>query len=284
VNALEWARNGFLVAVVLALGGCSVAGLRGTSSYTVGGGSAIYAGSTVPAAKTKTGLKLYFGQHVVRRGGDGRGCCYTTSNISYSYGKPRGAVLALWSATEYGDERYYSQEFDRWLQKPVATRFYYAVAQESQIAPYPAKSAGHRSFGVYVSAGRVVVSGAALRPEDAQSAKPIMNDDGGYRHYVMGREDALYYKILSHGVDAPEVADDPSPWHAIQGVEISEEQHDELRRCELREGCRSFLVADDADLSPEQREYVRQNPIRRSDLKLLIERMERSRRQHNRWA
>lgn len=272
-----------LICALNALVACASLGEDGDPPYQVGVGSAIYAGSKAPLDKTKAGADVYFGQYVVRTGGDGRGCCYSTGMSGGNLGRPAGAVLAVWSASEYGDEKYFSEQYNEWLAKRIDKRFYYAVAQQSQLAPYPVKVKGHRSYGIYVSVGKVAVGEKGLRPENSNGAVRFIQKSDGAPKYVFGREDTLYYKILSHGSGVASVADDASPWHAIPGVAITEAQYFELLKCSPGLECRWFLSPTDPDLTPEQREYAQKNSLRPGDMEPLIKDFERSRRQHNRW-
>lgn len=283
MTKINWSVAISLMIMAQMLAGCASSAEQAYPPYEVGAGSAIYAGSSMPADKTKASVDLYFGSHGVRSGGNGRGCCFSTGMAGGNSGRPRGAVLALWTAGEYGEEKVFSETHQAWLAERIDRKFYYAVAQQARLAPYPAKSTGHRSYGIYVSAGRVVVNEAGLPPEDSRVARKPVAASGAPAQYVLGRDDALYYKILSHGSDVPSVADDPSPWNEIPGVAIIEKQYFELRKCSPALDCRWFLGPNDPDLTPEQREYVRQNPIFAEDMKPLIKDLERSRRQHNRW-
>jgi len=283
MTLLNWSKKWLLLCVAVATTGCTAISVDSTSQYQVGAGSAIFAGSSLPFDKTVTGVEIYFGHHMVRPGGAGRGCCYQTAMGFVNSGKPRGGALAVWSATEYGDEKEYSQSFDRWLKKPVWNRYYYAAANPSRLASYPAMSRGHRFYGIYLSAGKVVVSERGLRPDSVEVATRLPAEEGTASKYVLGREDTLYYKIISHGSGSSVVADDSSTWHTIPGVVITELQYEEIRRCSRGRDCRWFLSLDDPDLTPEQREYIQRNPFSPADMKPLIRRLDRSRRQHERW-
>ena len=272
-----------VLAVIQTLAGCASHAADRDPPYQVGASSAIYAGSPIPVEKTRASVDLYFGQHVVRSGGGGRGCCYSTGMAGGNEGKPRGGLLALWAASEYGDEKVFSENLQTWLRKSVDKKFYYAVAQQSRLAPYPAKAKGHQSYGIYVSAGRVVVSEAGLQSESAQFADKIESKAGDPPRYVFGRDDTLYYKIIPHGSDTPSLASDPSPWNEVPGVAITEAQYFELRKCGGGRECRWYLSPSDPDLTPEQREYVRNNPFGPEDMKPMLKDQERIRRQHDRW-
>jgi len=198
-------------------------------------------------------------------------------------GPPRGAVLAIWSATEYGDERVYSEQFRTWHPKATESKYYYAVAQPSQLAPFPHKQRGHKFFGIYVSGGRVAVDARGRGSVDESVGDRYTSDDGRSTRFVYGRADALYYKVLSQGSGSDAISDDPSPWHELPGISITREQYLELLKCSPGLSCRWLLSAGDSDLTPEQREYVLRNPIHPDDMKPLIKRLERSRRQTSRW-
>lgn len=269
------------VALLVGLVGCASMPRHGQPKYQVGAGSAIYAGSSLPKAKTKVGVHLFFGQHIVESSGDGRGCCFSTG-MAQNSGIPRGAVLATWSAFEYGDDKVYSEQFKTWHPKATEERYYYAVAQPSQLAPFPRKVSGHRYFGVYVSGGRVSVNERGLGSNQSV-AESYISDDVRSNRFVFGRADTLYYKLLSHGSRSDSVSDDPSPWHEIRGVSITKDQYMELLKCSPGRSCRWLLSAGDGDLTPEQREYVLRNPVPPEDFKPLIKTLERSRRQTMRW-
>lgn len=253
------------------------------TGYVVKGGSATYAGSPLSADITRGSLEpLYFGQYIVRALGARGG--FSSDVGSDSRVRPQGAVIAIWWAGEVAEIAN-----DGW---PVFKngRFYYATASSSQLIPYPSKSPDHRYYGIYVSAGKTVVSDKGLRPEDAPQATAFTVGRAKVQRYVFGREDTVYYKILSQGQTPVHVEDDPSPWHTLPGVALSEAQYMELSSCSpdtLRDldgkPCRAFLSIDNPDLTPEQREYVRQHAITRRDIKPLIKDLERAARIHDRW-
>ena len=192
-------------------------------------------------------------------------------------------MVTLWTAVEYSDERWFMEETKKWYPKESRRRHYYAVARPSELAAYPSKGRGHRRYGIYVSAGKYVVSDSAVNGNLFDEAEAFtVKGESGLR-YVLGRDDTVYYKILSHGPNALSIKDDPARWNSIPGVAITEEQYEELRKCNFRDSCRSFLSATDLDLSPGQREYVEKHRISKSDMKPHIKVLRRMRRQHERW-
>lgn len=273
-----------LFSVALGSAGCASLNAQSERGYKVGAGSAMYAGRAIPTSLAKTDMDLYFGHHKVRQGGDGRGCCYSIGMAGNDSKRPRGAVLAIWGGTEYGTDKIYSERFGSWRPKPLVDQYYYAVAQPSQLSPYPKRVPQHRIFGIYVSGGRVLVSEKGLHPDNASDAVAISSDDGKGVQYVFGRDDTLYYKMVSYGKGGEKILDEPSPWHGIKGVAITEEQYYELSSCSPGRECRWRLSPTDPDLTPEQRDYVERNPITPEDVKPLIRRSERSIRWQQRWA
>lgn len=255
---------------------------NGQTGFQVKGTNAIYAASALPYDVTRGTLEpLYFGQNVVRALG-ARGDF--SGNVGGDSGEPQGAVIAIWFS---GEVRETAQ--DGW---PIFThkRHYYAAALPSQIASFPAKIAGHRYYGVYVSAGKVVVSDKGLRTEDVPGAIAYTTGKTKVPRYAFGREDTLYYKILSRNEESPSVVDDSSAWNTLPGVELTEAQYVELSMCSPStmtgsngEPCRVFLSESDPDLTPEQRDYVKHHPITRRDIRPLIKRMQRLDRSQDRW-
>lgn len=244
----------------------------------------MYAASAIPSGRAKAGIDLYFGHHVVYEGGDGRGCCYSAGKAGNDSKRPRGAVLAIWGGTEYSSEEVYSERFGSWRPKPRVSQYYYAVAQPSQLSPYPKRAPGHRAYGIYVSGGRVLVSKKGLHPVNASDAVAISSDAEKGARYVFGRDDTLYYKMVSYGKGGGKILDNPSPWHGIKGVAITQEQYFELSKCSPGRECRWRLSPTDPDLTPEQRDYVERNPISPEDVKPLIKKLNRSMRRQQRWA
>jgi hypothetical protein len=262
---------------------------EGPTGYVVKGGSATYAGSPLPADDTRGSLEpLYFGQYIVRALGARGG--FSSDVGSDSRIRPKGAVIALWAAMEVGDQWANTDRPLYAYQERINRRYYYTAALPTQLIPYPSKSPGHRYYGIYVSAGKTVVSDKGLRPEDAPQATAFTVGRANVQRYVFGREDTIYYKILSQGPTPVHVEDDPSPWHTLSGVALSEAQYMELWSCspdtltDLNgKPCRAFLSLDDPDLTPEQREYVRRHAITRRDIKPLIKDLKRAARIHDRW-
>lgn len=279
--------NFILAAIVMMVGvsACASSGGSGRSSggYAVSEGSAIYAGGLFDPKKTDVGISGYYGQYRIRDGDNGDGCCFD-KEVEGSGVKPRGALLLVWRASETGDEMIYVENLDFSYPKPINVRHFYAVAQLPDLPAYPAKINRHLLYRAFLSAGKVTVSEQGLRPEDAAQAAAFVMTRGRRRldRYVFGREDAVYYKVLSVGRDGIEVADDPSPWHVVPGVAISEEQYRELVECSPADDCRSFLSLGDMDLTPEQREYVRMHPITKVDMRELIDSLEHERRRSRR--
>ena len=263
---------------------------EGPTGYVVKGGSAIYAGSPLSAEITRGSLEpLYFGQYIVRALGVRGG--FSSDIGSDSRVRPQGAVIALWAAMEVGDQWANADRPLYAYQERINRRYYYAAALPTQLIPYPPKTSGHRYYGIYVSAGKTVVSDNGLRHEDAPQATAFTVGRAKVQRYVFGREDTVYYKVLSQGSTPVHVEDDSSPWHTLPGVALSEAQYMELASCSPRtltsagsgKPCRAFLSIDDPDLTPEQREYVRQHAITRRDIKPLIKDLERASRIQDRW-
>ncbi len=261
------------------------------SGYHVFGAEAVYAGSTVPHDKSKGGLvPLYVGQYLVW----GSGVRGEYAHDTYSASRrsaPQGAVLALWSAYEASDERAFDEEWGAELPVLINKRYYYVAARPEELIPYPPKSRGHQYYGIYVSVGGVVVSDAGLRLEDAAQARHYSE---GRRNpvsrHAFGREDTLYYKLLSRNAQSPSILDDTSVWHTLPGVAITEAQYMEMSLCSPVDfqhanggNCRVFLSEGDPDLTPEQRAYVRQHPVTREDIKALIAWKTKIYRRGRRW-
>lgn len=272
-----------VLSAAIVISGCGGFRRGESEPYQVGAGSAIFAGSDYPLSKTKASVNLYFGEYVVRVGGEARGCCYLMDHSSYSSRRPRGAVLAVWAAEAYGDEQTYSEKFRTWLPKPVESKYYYAVASASTLAPYPPRTTGHQSYRIFASAGKFVVSDLGLRRDAMPGANEFRTPGKESRRYVVGDEDTLYYKILSHAAGSIPVADDSSPWHAIRGIAITKDQYYELTKCDFHNHCRTVLSVDDPDLSPEQRAYVKSEAVSTSDFQRLIKLKESYRRWNDRW-
>lgn len=275
--------KGLLLTSVVTFVGCTGLSTQSNARYQVGVGSAIYAGSSIPDGKTLVDIEVYFGNHIVRSGSDGRGCCYATATGIVNEGKPRGAVVALWAAVEYGDERTYLDQVNTWIKKPLRKRFFYAAAQPSRVAQYPQMAKGHQPYRILVSAGKFVVSEQSLDPGERLGTNLLAGKQDSQKQYAIGRDDTLYYKVLSQAPDVLSAGDDRSPWNSVAGVAITEAQFNEMRKCSPGKDCRWFLSASDTDLNAEQSAYAQRNQIRPADMKVLMRELERSRRQHERW-
>ncbi len=264
-----------------------VENIPGIHGYHVFGAQAVYAGSPLPRDITKGSLvPLYFGQYFV----DGLGNRGEYAHDVYSERKrtaPRGMVLALWAAYELEDRAYGLREPLSFINK----RYYYVAVRPEELIPYPPKSRDHQYYGIYVSAGGVVVSDAGLRPEDTAQARHYSEGKRNpVSRHAFGREDTLYYKLLSHNAQSPSILDDTSVWHTLPGVAITNAQYMEMSLCDPAKrmhanggDCRVFLSEGDPDLTPEQRTYVRQHPVTWDDFKALIKWQKKVDKRAIRW-
>lgn len=161
------------------------------------------------------------------------------------------------------------------VKTPTIDKYYYAQNLPGKETDIPIFSKWGEPYltHLFMSFGPMSISGDALTKEQLKTARHIDTWGGNNKIYQWGEPQNLYYRILVKGINVEKT---PIDWQIVEGIEISQQQFDELRsHCRgdrpssinSEESSTAYCYLDGRviELTEEQTAYMAQHPYRRKD-------------------
>ena len=166
------------------------------------------------------------------------------------------------------------------VKTPTINKYYYAQNLPGMEIDIPVFSKWGEPYltHLFMSFGPMSISVEALTKEQLKTAQDIDTWGGNNKIYQWGEPQNLYYRVLVKGVNIEKT---PIDWQIVEGIEISEQQFDELSYHCLGDQPGSinskgtsttycYLDGRVIELTEEQTAYMREHPYKRVDFSKYV--------------
>lgn len=201
--------------------------------------------------KTYTKVNIWFGPYWM--GSNGASKQFKSKSTRIHNGELKGKELVAWwkilpSSTQQTSA---TNNEDR-----VKTKYYYARTKPGEGINLETKSIfNNTNYHAYISFGKIYLPQQGFSSNQLSKTNLVRTSPSGINYHSFGSDSKIYYKVFADKVD---VTSTPTLWDAVEAIEISEKQFNQLnQRCQSKTyEVTCFIDPSFTDLTATQLSYV----------------------------